>query len=254
MPITEPAPRFKTSAPAVEPKLVRTATIAMRVDDGKFDAVWDSIRRVGDGAKVTVVDASRSDRGDSGSLGTMTLRVPSAQLDAIVDDLRGVAHVKVDRLDVSSDDVSDEYVDTTSRLRHDRAVERRLVTLLADTKNVGEVLAVQARLDNVQEQIEISAGRIAYLDTVTSTSTITVSLRERTAGSNTDDDKDPSALGAAFGDARERFVGNIADAIVWTGGALPILLLLAVIAIAGRIAWRRMARADRVVAGPTDPA
>lgn len=248
----EPISPDREAAPAIEPKLVRTATISMRVDDGKFEQVWDGIRGVGDGARITVVDASRSDRGDSGSLGTMTLRVPSARLDEIVDELRDVGNVKVERLDVSSDDVSGEYVDTQSRLRHDRAVERRLVTLLADTKDVGEVLAVQARLDGVQEQIEVSAGRIAYLDASTSTSTITISLRERSASTTADAEDEPSALGEAWEDARERFTGNIAGAIVWTGGALPVLVLLVLAAVAGRIAWGRVTR--RRTAAPTvDP-
>lgn len=106
------------------------------------------------------------------------------------------------------------------------------------------MLAVQARLDGVQEQIEVEAGRLGYLATMTSTSTIAVTLRVPSAvqdKSATKEADEPSVIADAVVEARERGSDRIADAIVWLGGALPALVLLLVIGIVVRVGWRRHA-------------
>ena len=54
----------------------------------------------------------------------------------------------------SSEDVTSQYVDRQARLRHYRAVERRLVGFLQETTTVNQMLAVQDRIDQVQLTIE----------------------------------------------------------------------------------------------------
>ena len=74
----------------------------------------------------------------------------------------------------TSDDLTQDYVDTESRLRHARLVEARLVALLDEAKTVNETLAVQSRLDDVQLRIETDRGRLDNLTRVTSYATIAV--------------------------------------------------------------------------------
>jgi hypothetical protein len=226
------------AAPNIDQRIARTASIQLRTKRRSFEDAWGDAQAVARSVGGYVVSSSRSGGGSSARSASISLRVPSAKFDAAVAAVRGIDGAKVERLDIASQDVSQEYVDTTSRLRHDRAVEARLLSLLAATKSVSEVLAVQARLDQVQEAIEVSAGRIKYLDSVTSMSTIDVTLRvPPAAGSPTA--ADGSRLGEALSDGAERFVSRISGGIIWVGGALPVLMLLGFILLVGRFSVRR---------------
>lgn len=246
-----PAPTTGLDAPSLDAKVVRTGTLRLRLAKGGFEEGWSDAQSVAGAFGGYIAGASRSGAGDGPRVGTITMRVPAAKFDAAVDRLRDIDGSKVEQLDVASEDVTQEFVDVQSRLRHDRRVEARLLSLLAETETVSEVLAVQARLDQLQEQMEVARGRIRYLDKVTSLSTIQLTLREKGARSN-DRGKDPSTIGSAFDDAGERFSENVASAIVWTGGALPTLLVLLIIGVVGRIAWNRRPRAGSRTAPASD--
>lgn len=243
--LSAPEPIAGTSGldlPALDARIVRTAAIELDVKRGGFEDAWGDVQSVATSSGGYVLSASRSGAGDSARIGTITMRVPTGKFESALERLRETSGAKVGRLDVSSQDVTQEYVDTSSRLRHDRAVERRLVALLAKADGVSEVLAVQNRLDAVQEQIEVARGRLTYLDKLTAMSTIEVTIDAPAKSSTATRDDEQGALGEALGDARDRFTENVAGAVVWFGGALPALLALAVISVVARIAWKRISR------------
>lgn len=247
------APTTSTLAPPeLDARIIRSGSIELRVKRAGFEDAWGDAQAVASAFGGYVIAASRSGASDGPRAGTISMRIPTRRFDAAVDRLREVSGAKVRRLDITSQDVTQEFVDVRSRLRHDRAVEARLLALLAQTKGVSEVLAVQSRLDQVQEQIELSKGRLDYLEKMTSMSTVEVAITAPAkSGTERDTDEDePGVLSQSFGDAKDRFEGNVAGAIVWFGGALPMLVLLGVLAIVGRSIWRR----TRPVAAPRDAA
>jgi hypothetical protein len=234
------------SAPEVDERIVRTGTLDLSIKRGHFEDTWGDAQGVAHAFGGYVISASRSGAGRDARTGTISMRVPAGRFDQAVDRLRKLTGVKVEQLDVASQDVTQEYVDVQSRLRHDQAVEGRLVALLAQTKTVSEVLSVQTRLDQVQEQIEVERGRIQYLDKLTTMSTIDVTIHERGTAGTTHHTR--SVLGQAWHDAGARMSANIASAIVWFAGALPALVLLLVAAATARILWirRRNSRDEQV--------
>ncbi len=225
--------------PEIDARIIRTGSIELRVARRHFESAWGDAQVVARANGGYIVAASRSGAGDGPRAGTITMRVPTGRFDAAVDRLRDTDDAKVRRLDVVSQDVTQEFVDVRSRLRHDRAVEARLLALLAQTEGVSEVLAVQNRLDQVQEQIELSKGRLQYLEKMTAMSTIEVSITAPSVSGADRDDEERGTLGQSFDEAGERLVGNVAGAIVWIGGALPALVLLAIVAVTARMAWNR---------------
>lgn len=233
----------------LDTRVVRTGSIELKTPRRRFEQAWGDVQAVATGSGGYVIGASRSGAGDSARRATITMRVPSAKFETAIERLRELRGAKVGRLDVSSEDVTPEFVDTRSRLRHDRAVEGRLLALLADADGVGEVLAVQARLDGLQQRIEVARGRLEYLERMTSMGTIEVSIVTPAAPGS--DRHERSDLGQAFADAGSRFIDNVARAVVWLGGALPALILLAATAIVARLALRRRASGpDRTPAQP----
>jgi len=248
--IAPDSPGPASPAPNLGVYIARTGSIELRIKRGSFERAWGDAQSVAAAFGGIVSDASRSGAGDGPRLGTLTLQVPSRRFDAAIERLREGKGATVSRLDISSEDVTQEYVDTRSRLRHNRAVEARLLSLLADTNGVSEVLAVQQRLDGVQEAIEVATGRLDQLKAMTTMSSIAVTLREpgAKAGGKPSGDRAGSTIGHGWADARERFAANVAAMVSWAGGAAPVLLLLALLTIAARAAWAlriRRSRSDR---------
>lgn len=227
-------------------KVLQSGTMTVTYKRGRLNEGYAHVVAVTHGLGGYVVASSRSDAG--GKLGaraaTLTVRVPNERFDAAIERLS--AGGKVAQLDVTSRDVTEEYVDSKSRLRHNQAVESRLLQLLGRAKSVSEALVIQDRLAAIQQEIEVEKGRINYLDKMTALATIELTLRERGAVAKPAADEGTDwGIGSALDDAAHRFVGNVNHAIVAVGGALPALLLLAAALVTGRAMLRR--RAARTV-------
>ena len=72
-------------------------------------------------------------------------------------------------------------MDLQARLRHYRAVERRLVGFLQETTTVNQMLAVQDRIDEVQLTIEELTAQLKSLRETTTFGTLSVFVSEKDA-------------------------------------------------------------------------
>ncbi len=118
-----------------------------------------------------IVSTSRAER----HVGFISIRVPAERLDEAVARLRGMA-VDVQAENASSRDVTDEYVDLTSRLGNLEATETALLRLFDRAATVEEALDVQRTLSQVQGEIEVIQGRINFLEQTSAFSLINVTL------------------------------------------------------------------------------
>jgi len=106
---------------------------------------------------------------------TLTMGVPVDQFEAVQRQLRAIA-VTVLSDTASGQDVSEEYVDLQSRLTNLEATAARIREFLAQAQNVEEALQVNARLTEVENEIEQIKGRMNYLKDRAAFSTIVVNL------------------------------------------------------------------------------
>ena len=150
--------------------IVRTANMVIVVDE--IQAAIDEISRMADVLGGWVVSTDRSRKHD----GSVSIRVPAANLDLAIEKLRELAK-DVETEITTSQDVTDEYYDLQSRLKNQQATEAALIRLLDRAENVEHALAVQRELSNVQENVERLLGRIKLLEETSAFSLITVSLR-----------------------------------------------------------------------------
>ena len=150
--------------------IVRTVAMTLVVEE--VSGVVDEIGRVAVDLDGWVVSSDRSSR----HAGAIAIRVPAQSLDAAVRQLRQLA-VEVAAESSTSQDVTDEYVDSNSRVRSLRATEESLLELLSQASNVEDTLLVRAELAQVQAEIEGLLGRIKYLEQTAAYSLIQVNLR-----------------------------------------------------------------------------
>lgn len=105
----------------------------------------------------------------------MTVRVPAESFNTAMARLREMA-VEVTRERVSSEDVTQEYVDLASRLRALETKAEKLEEFMDEAEDTEAVLKIYRELSATQEEIEHVKGRKRYLERSSSLGTITISL------------------------------------------------------------------------------
>ncbi len=113
---------------------------------------------------------------------TVVLRVPADKLDAVLGVLRD-SSITVENESSSGDDVTEEYVDISARLRNLEATEQELLALLTEVrKNRGsaeDILAIHSRITEIRAQIESLKGRQQYLERSAALATIRIDIRPK---------------------------------------------------------------------------
>ncbi len=167
---------------------------------------------------------------------TLEIRVPAGRFEDLVSGLSPIG--KVEYVDVTAQDVGEEFTDITARVANARRLEQRLVELLATrTGKLSDVLEIERELARVREEIERMEGRLRYLKAHVATSTLVVTIHERApvvgeTGSG-------SVLGEAFRDAWRNFVNFVARFISSLGVLIPAGALLLGAGLGLRWLWRR---------------
>lgn len=136
--------------------IVRTVDLTLVVAD-----VGDAIARTADAAARAggwVVASTQK----GPHAGAISIRVPAEKLDQVLERLRGMA-VKVESEVSKSEDFTDEYVDSSARVKNLEATQAALNKLLERAEKVEDALKVQAELTRVQEGIERLHGRLEFL-------------------------------------------------------------------------------------------
>ena len=165
------------AAEVTQQMIIRTVNITMLVDD--VDKSTQEIMDVVAGYKGYVAGSNLWHEGER-TYANITLRVPAESLDALLGVLRSKA-VRIDSENISTQDVSQEYVDLDSRLHNLEATEQELLKVLANitekSYKAEDVLAVYREITQVRGEIEQIKGRQQYLENLTALATVQVNLQ-----------------------------------------------------------------------------
>jgi hypothetical protein len=224
------------SLPAVGPRVIQTASLSLSVQRGEFRRAVDRARTVALGLGGFVVSSSASQGTDRRLVaGTLVVRVPERSYAQAMERLSDLG--RVEAREESGQDVSQELVDLGSRARHLEAVERQLLGLLERADTVAAALAVQSQLNEVQLELEQARGRLRFLDDQVAFATISLDVHERrvlAAG-----DGGGWGIVDAWRTAGRGFVTVVGWIFVAVATIAPLLVLLALLYVAARLAVRR---------------
>jgi hypothetical protein len=229
-----------SSVVAFDRLVIRTADLLLQVRDVGQALV--AVRQLTVDAGGFVMSSSTYAQGEDGKDETAVLavRVPSERFDQFLNQLRTSPFVvKVDRDQLQSQDVTEEYLDLEARLRNLQATERRYLALLERADTIEEILRVEQELSRIRYEIEQVTGRKQYLERHIQYAQATITLtpapvRPETEGPVFDF---ASAVERAW-NASLRFIGGVAEIVVMVVVFLwwlwPVVVLLSVLALRWR--------------------
>ncbi|MDF2067690.1 DUF4349 domain-containing protein [Bacillus sp. Cr_A10] len=171
---------------------------------------------------------------DLSSSGNMIVRIPEHYFETFLSEAEGEASKVIER-NVTGQDVTEQFVDLTSRIKSKRVVEERLLTFMENAEKTEDLLKISSDLANVQEEIEVLVGKVNYLENQTSFSTIEIALYEKRVIVPEIENKDLNT----WEKTKKQFVTSTnviltagSGVIVFFIGNLPVLLILCVITFA----------------------
>jgi hypothetical protein len=223
---TEPGTVPGTASVSLNPMLIRTGRAVMQVDslEEGITRVRALARRVGGIVGNTAISAGTNEARRA----EMELRIPSLNFD---DAVAGLAPIgKVESVNVTAEDVGEEFTDVSARVANARRLEARLLDLLATRSGrLEEVLNLEREVARVREEIERYDGRLRYLRTRASISMLTLTLHEG-----------QSAVGHSPGERpiRDAFITAWRSFIDLLAGLISSLGVLIPLAFLGYLGWR----------------
>lgn len=226
-------------------RLLADDSAKIRVAQMTVDVRRDTVAATADKAESIALGVGGevdSDDRSSGRYATASLlvRVPPDSLTSVLGQLSRLGH-EVSR-QLSTTDVTEKVADVNSRVASAQQAIARLRALYANAAKVSDVIAVESELSQRESDLESLQAQQRALQRQTSLASITLTLQTAQPA--------PKPAPKHHHHTRSGFVGGLSrgwDGFVaaarWVatavGTLLPFLVLLAILAVAGRFAWRR---------------
>src|SRR5688572_16966251 len=163
--------------PQFEQKIIKNANLRFQVSD--YQKSLNAIQNLVKSYQGFVV-SSNEVRVDNSLENNFVIRVPSKNLDALVSKLADQS-IYLDYKNITSEDVTTEFVDISARIKSKKAVEERYLDLLKQAKTVKDIIEVENQLRQIREEIESTQARINYINQQVSYSTINLQIYENSA-------------------------------------------------------------------------
>ncbi|MGM0472244.1 MAG: DUF4349 domain-containing protein [Bacillota bacterium] len=159
------------------------------------------------------------------------LKIPQKHFTTILTKLEQLGVVQ-DK-EISSQDVTKEYIDLQARLKNFKAQEERYLELLEEAQAIEDILKIEQELNRVRTKIEQIQGQLKYYNNRIELATITLNLSEPrpVMDSNLE-------LTASFKEAVRRFIDSINLIIVLVGALIPWLIVLGVVGTIGYLIFK----------------
>lgn len=192
------------------------------------------------GQNVAVDGTSEPAPSDPG-YGWISIRVPSADLAAVIDELADSGDVLSSS--ISKQDVTSTAIDLRARVDATRASVQRLTELMSQTGTVAELIEAEVALTDRQAQLESYEQQLASLDDQVAMSSLQVQLTRTTPPTTAD----PAGFADGLLAGWNGLVVSLNALVVAVGFILPWLALAGAVVL---VIWLiRRARRTRRAAG-----
>jgi len=162
-----PPPKVKQE---IEQKIIKEATLRFETDN--LENTFNQVQKAVSSNKARIINDSEGK--DYGTVfRNLIVKVPSQNFDRFINDVsKGVSYFEVKN--ISAEDVTEQFIDLTSRLKTKKKLEERYLEILKKANKVSEILEIEQQISTIREEIEAKEGQLKYLESRVSESTITI--------------------------------------------------------------------------------
>jgi Domain of unknown function (DUF4349) len=204
-------------AEIIERKVIKTGNIRFKTKD--IDKTRQAITNAVNALKGYVSEESQTSDGTNSEM-HLTVRVPAQYFDSLMTIINSNAEY-FDSKNIHTQDVTEEFIDVTTRIRTKKSLESQFLSVLKQAKSIKEIMEVQRELNTVREEIESAEGRLRYLSSQVSYSTLTLVFYKEMLGRSGSPRSFWSRLGDGFVSGWQTFL----DIIIGLVAILPVLLM-----------------------------
>ncbi|MFG6494521.1 DUF4349 domain-containing protein [Fictibacillus sp. UD] len=230
-------------------KVIYNADMQISVD--KLQNTMEMVRNMVENKGGYIVESNTS-AGEKGyESGTMVVRVPMDGFRTFLGEVRklskGTPHENV-----RGEDVTEEYVDLSSRLKAKQQVRDRLESFMKDAQRTEDLLKISADLASVQEEIEQIEGRLNFLKNQSDYSTVTIQFEVKNLKAEklqTEELNTWAKTKMLFMETVNFLVSAVSFVVVALVGLAPIWLI--VIAVLYWVWWKRKKAQKKKPESPT---
>jgi Domain of unknown function (DUF4349) len=240
-------------SPVTNRKIVRQAELELEV--ASAGTTQTALEHLAERHGGYVVSAARdTDNGSAIDVRvTVVVRVPQAELTDTIAELKRMGRgVGTER--ITSDDVTDEYVDLAARTSSQKQLELQYLEILKRATTVKDAMEVQKELAEVRTEIERMQGRQQLLEKESAFSTLTVHLTTAVPRVAVTTSTFGGSIQRAWSDAQSLSIDMITGVIRLVGVLVPVFLLLvlpggiALWAMLRLMRWRGARKSRRMLA------
>lgn len=212
-------------------KIIRTATLTIQTID--FD------KSVKDLAALTEANGGYYETSNNNAGGYydqaarrnayFVIRIPKANYVAFRDAIGSIGHIH--SFAENSKNVGEEYYDTEMRLETLHTKHDRLLALLADAKQMDDIISLENALADVEYEIDRLSTTLRKYDSLIDYSTFTVNLNEVIKISNDPNPKDGfgTRLLAQLFEGLSAFGEGVQNFVLWLARNIITLVIIAAI-------------------------
>ena len=222
----------KTESVGIEEnrKLIRTVTIQAETAD--LDVILSDL----DAQLATLGGyvqnkAVQNGRNSSSRYATLTLRIPADKLDQFVGHVEDSTNILSSN--EKAEDVTLKYAATESRIKALETQEARLLELLAEAKDLNDLLTLENKLASVRQELETVKSQLKLYDSLVDYGTVNLTItevREYTVV----EEEEPTAwqrIGEGFVGSLKGVWNILTEIFIFLVVALPYLAIPAIILI-----------------------
>lgn len=212
-------------------KIIRNYDISLNTDnfDNDMEYIKSRISELGGYVLSSNVYGSKPEAyGDAGRTVEMTVRIPAQKAGEFVGGVETLGQLNYVR--DYTDDVSDAYYDTDTRLAVLKEQLERLRAIMVETDNLGDVIQLEDRISQVMLEIESLTGTLKRYDALIDYTTVSLYINERNAITG------PAAAKSTADRISEGFTETLngvgvffVNLFVWFVSGLPVIVIAAVV-------------------------
>ena len=158
----------------------------------------------------------------------LTVRIPEEKADQFTSDISGLANVVSQNL--RREDITLNYVATSSRVTALETEEARLLELLAQAETMEDLLTIEARLTDVRYELENYTSQLRLYDNQIDYATIYLYIEEVQEYTPVEEPGFFKRIQTTFSDALEGLGDGIVNITVFLVGNSPYILVFCAVA------------------------